>query len=97
VAPNATSFLADLYHNLGGLEHARGHFRRGEQFARKGLQLRRRVASCGSLPVAVDMAALAAILAFSLTGIALSTIQHPQIIQSHSDVSEWHYAFCGSL
>src|SRR5215831_17793585 len=24
-------FLADLYHNLGGLEHARGHFRRGEQ------------------------------------------------------------------
>jgi tetratricopeptide (TPR) repeat protein len=55
-------FLADLYHNLGGLEHARGHFRRGEQFARKGLELRRRVASSRSLPVAVDMAALAAIL-----------------------------------
>jgi tetratricopeptide (TPR) repeat protein len=55
-------FLADLYHNLGGLEHARGHFRRGEEFARKGLQLRRRVASCASLPVAVDTAALAALL-----------------------------------
>ena len=55
-------FLADLYHNLGGLEHARGHFRRGEEFARKGLRLRCRVAPCGSLPVAVDMAALAALL-----------------------------------
>jgi len=55
-------FLADLYHNLGGLEHARRHFRRGERFARKGLQLRRRVASSRSLPVAVDMAALAALL-----------------------------------
>jgi len=55
-------FLAALYHNLGGLEHARGHFRRGERFARKGLQLRQRVTSSRSLPVAVDMAALAAIL-----------------------------------
>jgi tetratricopeptide (TPR) repeat protein len=55
-------FLADLYHNLGGLEHARGHFRRGERLARKGFQLRRRVASSKSLPVAVDMAALAALL-----------------------------------
>ena len=55
-------FLADLYHNLGGLEHARRHFRRGEKFARKGLQLRLRVASARSVPVAADMAALAAIL-----------------------------------
>lgn len=55
-------FLADLYHNLGGLDHAQGHFRRGERFARKGLRLRRRVASEYSLPVAVDIAALSALL-----------------------------------
>jgi len=55
-------FLADLYHNLGGLEHAQKHFRRGEKLARKGLQLRRRVSSERSLPVAVDKAALAALL-----------------------------------
>lgn len=56
-------FLADLYHNLGGLEHAQGRFRRGERLARKGLLLRRRVASEHSLPIAVDLAALAALLA----------------------------------
>ena len=55
-------FLADLYHNLGGLEHARGRFRRGEIFARKGLQLRRRLAAGGGLVVAADKAALAALL-----------------------------------
>ncbi len=55
-------FLADLYHNLGGLEHAQSHFRRGEKLARKGLRLRRRVASEESLPVAVDLAGLAALL-----------------------------------
>ena len=55
-------FLADLYHNLGGLEHAQSHFRRGEKLARQGLRLRRRVASEQSLPVAVDLAALAALL-----------------------------------
>jgi len=55
-------FLANLYHNLGGLEHARRRFRCGERFARKGLQLRRRVMSGRSLAIAVDMAALAALL-----------------------------------
>ena len=60
--PDRDFFLADLYHNLAGLEHARRHFRRAEKFARKGLQIRRRVASARSLPVAVDMAALAAVL-----------------------------------
>jgi tetratricopeptide (TPR) repeat protein len=28
------SLLADLYHNLGGLEHSRRHFERAEKFAR---------------------------------------------------------------
>lgn len=55
-------FVADLYHNLGGLEHAQRRFRRGEKLARKGLQLRRRVASEWSLPVAVDISALAGLL-----------------------------------
>src|SRR5262245_30315912 len=55
-------FLANLYHNLGGLEHSRGRFRCGETFARKGLQLRRRHASRSGLAVAADKAALAALL-----------------------------------
>jgi tetratricopeptide (TPR) repeat protein len=55
-------FLANLYHNLGGLEHARRRFRRGETYARKSLHLRRKVAGRGSLSVAADTVALAAIL-----------------------------------
>jgi len=55
-------FLADLYHNLGGLEHARQHFSRAETYARKGLQLRLGCAKPDSIAVAADRAALAAIL-----------------------------------
>jgi len=55
-------FLADLYHNLGGLEHARRQFSRGEQYARKSLQFRARVAGASSIAIAADRAALAAIL-----------------------------------
>jgi tetratricopeptide (TPR) repeat protein len=55
-------FLANLYHNLGGLEHSRRQFRRGEGYARKSLQLRSRLAGANSLAVAADKAALAAIL-----------------------------------
>jgi tetratricopeptide (TPR) repeat protein len=58
----AGPFLANLYHNLGGLEHSRRQFRRGEGYARKSLQLRSRVAGANSLAVAADKAALAAIL-----------------------------------
>jgi tetratricopeptide (TPR) repeat protein len=60
--PARDFFLADLYHNLGGLEHARRRFRVGEALARKGLQLRRKVASRRSLPLAADLGALAALL-----------------------------------
>lgn len=60
--PDRTSFLAGIYHNLGGLEHSRRRFRRGEAYARKGLELRKKVEGPSSLPVASDMAALAAIL-----------------------------------
>jgi tetratricopeptide (TPR) repeat protein len=54
--------LATLYHNVGGLEHARGRFRRALPFAREAVHLR--ISSLGpSHPdVAADKAALAAIL-----------------------------------
>lgn len=54
--------VATLYHNLGGVEHARGNFAVGEPLARKGLELRRRIASAGDRELAADMVALAAIL-----------------------------------
>jgi tetratricopeptide (TPR) repeat protein len=54
-------FLANLYHNLGGLEHSRRCFRRGELYARKSLLLRLR-AQPHALPLAADKVALAAIL-----------------------------------
>jgi tetratricopeptide (TPR) repeat protein len=60
--PECHFFLANLYHNLGGVEHSRRRFRRGEGYARKSLQLRSKVAGAGSLAVAADKAALAAIL-----------------------------------
>jgi tetratricopeptide (TPR) repeat protein len=55
-------FLADLFHNLGGLEHSRRHFRRGEKFTRTALRLRIRAAGAASLGAASDMCALAALL-----------------------------------
>lgn len=55
-------FLANLYHNLGGLEHSRRQFRRGEKFTRTALQLRARSAGATSLGAASDMCALAALL-----------------------------------
>jgi tetratricopeptide (TPR) repeat protein len=56
-------FLANLYHNLGGLEHSRRRFRRGELYARKSLLLRRRATDSGAaLGLAADKVALAAIL-----------------------------------
>jgi tetratricopeptide (TPR) repeat protein len=55
-------FLANLYHNLGGLEHSRRRYRRGERYARKSLKLRRKVSGENSLGAASDMAGLAALL-----------------------------------
>ncbi len=60
--PERDSLVADLYHNLGGLEHSRGRFTLAEKRARKGLCLRLQF-SVGNCPaVASDLAALAAIL-----------------------------------
>ena len=53
--------IASLYHNLGGLEHARGDYERAKAHARRSVELRR--ASIGDHPlVALDEGALAAIL-----------------------------------
>ena len=55
-------FLANLYHNLGGLEHSRRQFSSGEQYARKSLRFRAKIAAANSIAVASDKVALAAIL-----------------------------------
>ena len=54
--------VADLYHNLGGLEHARGRYKQAEKYARKGLRLRFQSAVGITLALGSDFAALAAIL-----------------------------------
>ena len=54
--------VADLYHNLGGLEHARGRFAAGEPLARRGLAIRLRERGPDHPDVAADRAALAALL-----------------------------------
>lgn len=53
--------VATLYHNLGGIEHARGNYAAGESLARKGIELRR-AAAADDRTLAADMVALAAIL-----------------------------------
>jgi tetratricopeptide (TPR) repeat protein len=54
--------LATLYHNLGGLEHARGRFARGAALARRGLRLREAALGPKHVDVAADKAALASLL-----------------------------------
>lgn len=54
--------VATLYHNLGGIEHARRNYAAGEPLARKGLEIRRRLADGSETALAQDMVALAAIL-----------------------------------
>jgi tetratricopeptide (TPR) repeat protein len=54
--------LANLYHNLGGLEHAQRRFRRAETYARKSVVHRTRVRPRDSLSIVADRVALAAIL-----------------------------------
>jgi|GEM_PF-523603 tetratricopeptide (TPR) repeat protein len=54
--------LATLYHNLGGIEHARGRHAAGEPHARKSVALREAELGRGHVVVAADVAALAAIV-----------------------------------
>ncbi|HUR33962.1 MAG TPA: tetratricopeptide repeat protein [Vicinamibacterales bacterium] len=53
---------AEIFHNLGGLEHAAGNWLRGEPFARRGVRIRRRLLGGGHPDVAADLTALAALL-----------------------------------
>ena len=60
--PANTQQLADLYHNLGGLAHARGRFAEAEPLARSAVELRLRALGEQHPSVAADRAALAGIL-----------------------------------
>lgn len=53
--------IAAVWHNLGGIAHARGDFAAGETAARRGLAIREAAGSSPG-PLAADRAALAAIL-----------------------------------
>jgi tetratricopeptide (TPR) repeat protein len=54
--------IATLYHNLGGIEHARGNYATGEAFARRGLAIRTSLDNNDPFLIAADKVALAAIL-----------------------------------
>lgn len=54
--------LAPILHNLGGIEHARRRFARGEAHARRGLTIRRRALGRDNVVVAQDEVALGALL-----------------------------------
>ena len=55
------SDVATIYHNLGGLEHARGRHAHGEPFAREAVRIRRAVFGANHPLVAADEVALGAI------------------------------------
>ncbi|HVZ75344.1 MAG TPA: tetratricopeptide repeat protein [Polyangia bacterium] len=57
-----TGPLATLYHNLGGIEHARGRYAAGEPWARKSVALREKAHGPDDVTVAADVAALAALV-----------------------------------
>lgn len=62
VLPTDDPEWATLYHNLAGLEHARGHLARAEIYARKSVHLRERALGIRHLALVLDVAALAPIL-----------------------------------
>jgi tetratricopeptide (TPR) repeat protein len=54
--------LATLFHNLGGIEHSRGRYARGEPHARRSVELREAELGPDHVHVAADVAALAALV-----------------------------------
>ncbi len=60
--PHFKEFRATLYHNLAGLEHARGQHIRALLYARRGVELRRKLGGRNRSLRLADQAALAAIL-----------------------------------
>jgi tetratricopeptide (TPR) repeat protein len=61
-SPEQSLDLATVYHNLGGLEHARRRFGRGEPWARKAVAIRTGLLGPCHPSVAADEVALGAIL-----------------------------------
>jgi tetratricopeptide (TPR) repeat protein len=59
---NYKESLATLFHNLGGLQHARGRYGLALRLARRGLALRRSIRPCDKSALIGDEAALAVIL-----------------------------------
>lgn len=60
-APDQHS-IATLYHNLGGIEHARRNYADAEPLARTGLEIRRKASPPDLRALAADIVAFAAIL-----------------------------------
>jgi tetratricopeptide (TPR) repeat protein len=54
--------VADILHNLGGLDHARGAFASGVRWQRLGLAIREQLLGRDHVDVAADLAALVALL-----------------------------------
>jgi len=54
--------VATLYHNLGGIAHARRRYAEGLRHARRGIAIRKRIRPRDAVAVTADEAALAAIL-----------------------------------
>lgn len=87
---------AVLYHNLGGLEHARGRFVRGEIFSRRSVVLRERALGSDHIDVARDLAAHAA----NLDGLGRhveaerSHRRALSIFERHRDAIEVAYVQC---
>jgi tetratricopeptide (TPR) repeat protein len=54
--------IATIYHNLGGIEHARGNYAEAKPFARLSVETRTRASKPDDAALAADMVALAAIL-----------------------------------
>ena len=60
--PKRLDLLASIYHNIGGIEHAAGHYAVGEREARKGIRIRERFSEADDNALAADLAALGALL-----------------------------------
>lgn len=60
--PASGPLAATVLHNLAGLEHAAGRYARAEALARRGIAVRKKAERGPTVPLATDLAALAAIL-----------------------------------
>ncbi|MBK9266132.1 MAG: tetratricopeptide repeat protein [Polyangiaceae bacterium] len=77
--PRPPQAMATLYHNLAGLEHARGQHARGIVLARRGLRLREKALGPAHVSVAADKAALASLYEGKGDLAAAATLYHEAI------------------